>query len=82
VAVARGDEARGGRLWGLARQLERVSGTALAAWDEAVFANLPSSPRARIAPLALEAFAAQGAALPLADGVAYALGETDPFAVG
>ena len=80
VAVARGDEARGGRLWGLARQLERVSGTFLAAWDEALFANLPSSPRARIAPAELEILAAQGAALPLADGVAYALGETDPFA--
>jgi hypothetical protein len=80
-AVARGDEDRGGRLWGLARQLERVSGTFLAAWDEALFANLPSSPRSRIAPARLEALAAEGAALPLADGVAYALGEVDPFAV-
>lgn len=79
VAVARGDEPRGGRLWGLARQLERVGGTGLAAWDEAIFASLPSSPRARIAPGDLENMAAEGAALPLGEAVAYALGEADPF---
>ncbi len=79
VAVARGDRSRGGRLWGLARELQRASGTALAAWDEAIFARLPTSPRARIAPAELERLAAEGAALPLADAVAYALDEADPF---
>jgi predicted ATPase/class 3 adenylate cyclase len=82
VAVARGDQPRGGRLWGLARQLEEVSGAGLAAWDEAIFAGLPASPRARIEPAELERLAAEGAALPLADAVAYALEERDPFDAG
>jgi predicted ATPase len=80
VATASGDLPRGGRLWGLARQLQRVSGTDVASWDEAIFARLPSSPRATIPPGELERFAAEGALLPLADAVAYSLGEADPFA--
>ena len=59
-----------------------MSGTGLAAWDEAIFASLPSSPRARIAPAELERLAAEGAALPLGDAVAYALEEATPSRAG
>ena len=79
VAVARRDLRRGGRLWGAARQLQHVSGTGLAAWDEAIFARLPSSPRGQIPPADLDRLAVEGAALPLAEAIAYALAEVDPF---
>jgi predicted ATPase len=79
VAVAKGDLQRAGRLWGAARELERMSGTGLAAWDEAIFLMLPFSPRREIEPAELERLGAEGAALPLADAVAYGLGEHDPF---
>lgn len=82
VATARGDRPRGGRLWGLARQLEHASGTGVAAWDEQIFATLPHSPRATIPPAELERLAAEGAALPLAEAIAYTMGEVDPFGVG
>jgi hypothetical protein len=80
AAVGFGDPARGGRLWGAARQLERVSGTGLARWDETIFERLPHSPRAALGAADLERLGAEGAALPLGEAVAYALGEADPFA--
>jgi hypothetical protein len=82
ASVGQGDPARAGRLWGAARQLERVSGTGLARWDETVFERLPYSPRRALSPGELERVGAEGATLPLADAVAYALGEADPFGTG
>jgi predicted ATPase/class 3 adenylate cyclase len=82
VAVGRGELERAGRLWGAARQLERASGTGLARWDETVFERLPYSPRRALDPAERDRLGAEGAALPLADAVAYALGEADPFATG
>ena len=71
---------RGGRLWGAARQLQRLSGTGLAEWDARVFAMLPFGVRSVFSPDELEVLAAQGARLSLSDAVAYAFGEVDPFA--
>ena len=79
IGVARGDLVRAGRLWGAARQLERASGTGLARWDETIFQLLPYGPRRAIPPADLDRLAAEGAALPLADVVAFALREADPF---
>ncbi len=79
ASIGQGDPARAGRLWGAARQLERASGTGLARWDENVFDQLTQSPSRALSPDDLERFGAEGAALPLADAVAYALGEKDPF---
>ncbi len=80
TSVGLGDLARAGRLWGAARQLERVSGTGLARWDEKVFEQLPSSPRRALGTEELERLGSEGATLPLAEAIAYALGEADPFA--
>ncbi len=80
ASVGQGDLPRAGRLWGAARQLERVSGTGLAQWDEAVFERLPYSPRRALTVEQMERFEAEGRSVPLADAVAYALGEADPFA--
>jgi predicted ATPase/class 3 adenylate cyclase len=80
VALARGDRLRGGRLWGVARQLQRASGTGLAEWDARVFLLMPFSVRSVFTPDELERVAAEGAALSLSDAIAYALDERDPFA--
>jgi hypothetical protein len=80
VSVGQGDPARAGRLWGAARQLERASGTGLARWDERVFEQLPYSPRRTLGTAELERLGAEGGNVPLAEAVAYALGESDPFA--
>ena len=80
TGIGQGDLERGGRLWGAARQLERVSGTGLARWDETVFQRLPSSPRHALAADDRERLGAEGASLPLDQAIAYALGEADPFA--
>jgi tetratricopeptide (TPR) repeat protein len=80
VALAAGERPRGGRLWGAARQLQRVSGTGLAEWDARIFAMLPFGVRSVFGPEELEALAAEGARLSLSDAVAYAFGEVDPFA--
>jgi predicted ATPase/class 3 adenylate cyclase len=82
VALAAGELDRGGRLWGAARQLQRVSGTGLAAWDERMLAMMPHGVATVLAPAERDRLGAQGAALPLADVVAYALGELDPFEGG
>jgi tetratricopeptide (TPR) repeat protein len=79
VALAAGDVDRGGRLWGAARQLQRVSGTGLAAWDERMLAMLPHGVARMLEPAERDRLAAQGASLALADAVAYALGDADPF---
>jgi len=82
VAVGEGDAARAGRLWGAARHLQRTSGAELATWDEALLDTLPFSPRRALDSDDLERLAAEGAALPLTDAIAYALGEVDPFPGG
>jgi predicted ATPase/class 3 adenylate cyclase len=80
VALAAGQRLQGARLWGAARQLQRVSGTGLAEWDARVFAMLPFGVRSVFDPDELAVIAAQGARLSLSDAVAYAFGEADPFA--
>ncbi len=80
VSLAADQRRRGGRLWGAARQLQRLSGTGLAEWDARVFAMLPFGVRSVFSPEELEVLAAQGARLSLSDAVAYAFGEVDPFA--
>jgi len=82
VAMGDGDAARAGRLWGAARQLQQTGGADLASWDEAILDTLPFSPRREIGSEDLERLAAEGAALPLTDAIAYALGEADPFPGG
>jgi predicted ATPase/class 3 adenylate cyclase len=79
VALAAGERLRGGRLWGAARQLQRVSGTGLAEWDEKIFRLMPFGVRSSFTPAELDRVAADGAALSLSDAVAYALGDADPF---
>jgi predicted ATPase/class 3 adenylate cyclase len=79
VSMAAGERARGGRLWGAARALQRASGTGLADWDEQLFSTKSHGVRTALEPAELERLAADGADLPLADVVAYALGELDPF---
>jgi len=80
VALAGGDLERGGRLWGAARQLQRVSGTGLAAWDERMLAMMPHGVSKVLEPAERDRLAAEGASLALAEAVAYALGRRDPFA--
>jgi tetratricopeptide (TPR) repeat protein len=79
VAVGEGETARAGRIWGAARELQHASGADLAIWDQAILEALPYGPRQQIGAADLERLAAEGAALPLTDAVAYALGEADPF---
>lgn len=79
VSMAAGEQVAGGRLWGAARALQHASGTGLADWDEMMFSTKAYGVRAALEPAALERLAAEGAALPLADVAAYALGERDPF---
>ncbi len=77
VAVADGDFERAARLWGLARRLQASSGTGLAGVVENAFelATRPNAANA-MAPEDLARHAAEGAAMPMLDGVRYALGET------
>ncbi len=74
-ALVDGDLPRAGRLRGGARKLERTVGTRLASWVEESFeaATRPTARRA-LDPGELERYAAEGAAMPLDDLVAYALG--------
>lgn len=78
-AVVDGDLPRAGRLRGGARKLERTAGVRLASWVEESF-EAASRPTARLVldPEALERYAAEGAAMPLDDLVAYALGGSPP----
>ena len=79
VALAAGERPRGARLWGAARQLQRVTGTGLADWDERIYAMMPFGVANVFTPEELDRIAAEGAALSLSDAVAYGLGEADPF---
>jgi hypothetical protein len=79
IALATDDRLRGGRLWGAARQLQRVSGTGLAEWEAKFFQLMPFGVQSVFTPEELEQVAAEGAALSLSEAVAYALGEADPF---
>jgi len=82
VSMATGQLTRGGRLWGAARALQHASGTGLADWDERMFSTKVYGVRTALEPGELDRLAAEGAALPLADAVGYALEERDPFAPG
>ena len=75
VEAAEGDLPRAARLQGLARRIQAASGTALAgvvdeAFEQATRPNAASG----LAPEDLDRYRAEGAALPLEDGVRYALG--------
>jgi len=79
VALGNGERTRGGRLWGAARQLQHVSGTGLADWDNRMFAQVPVAVTNVFEPAELEALGAEGAALSLSEAMAYGMGEADPF---
>jgi predicted ATPase/class 3 adenylate cyclase len=77
AAVAEGDLVRAARLHGLARRLQQTSGTDLARYVEERFEEATrGSARLAMAPEDLERHASEGRAMTLADGIAYALGET------
>jgi tetratricopeptide (TPR) repeat protein len=80
-AVVDGDLPRAGRLRGAARKLEATTGVRLAGWVEETF-EAASRPAAQLAldPAVLERYATEGAAMPLDDVVAYALGGPGPGA--
>jgi hypothetical protein len=80
VALASDERRRGGRLWGAARQLQRVSGAGIADWDRKIVSLLPYNVEAALTSEELGALAAEGAALSLSEAVAYALRESQPFA--
>ena len=82
VALAQGRRERGGRLWGAARRLQEAGGIGLAEWDRRVIAMLPFAVERVLDPAEVEALAAEGASLTLAETVAYALEAADPFAGG
>ena len=81
VAVADGDPDRGGRLWGAARHLQQTTGTMLADYVDRNFQMAQiDRPRDVLAPEALAARAAEGAAMGLDEVIAYALDEHGPIA--
>nr|MBA2374329.1 tetratricopeptide repeat protein [Chloroflexota bacterium] len=73
VAVADGDLPRAGRLWGAARNLQKTTGTMLAAIADTGL-GLMDFPTARgaLSPDDLERYSAEGAALPLQELIDYA----------
>ena len=76
VAVATGDLPRAARLRGAARQLQASTGTGIARWVEEIFeARSRPSARGVMTVEDLERYGAEGAAMPLDDLVAYALGD-------
>jgi tetratricopeptide (TPR) repeat protein len=80
VAVADGDVTRAARLQGLARRLQTSSGTGLATVVQEAFEQLTRPDASdRLDPTELERRRAEGAALPLPDGVRYALGSEVPI---
>jgi len=75
VAVGDGDLPRAARLQGLARRIQASSGTGLAALVQETFETLTRPDASnRLDPDQLARFREQGAALPLPDGIRYALG--------
>jgi hypothetical protein len=79
AAVAEEDRPRAGRLWGAARRLQESSGTGLAEWDETIYTELPIGVRTALSAEELAALSKEGASLSLAEAVAYAHKEEDPF---
>ena len=78
VATADGDLPRAARLAGLARRIQVSSGTGLAGVVETAFEASTRPNVARLMePAELARYEAEGAAMSLADGVRYALGETE-----
>ncbi len=79
VAVADGDLPRAARLQGLARRIQATSGTGIASVVQETF-ETATRPHAsnRMDPAELERLQREGAAMPLPDGVRYALGEEVP----
>jgi hypothetical protein len=62
--------------------LQESSGTGLAAWDAAIYADMAINVRNILGPEELDQLAAQGASLSIGEVVAYALREVDPFGEG
>ena len=79
VALAQGRDKRGGRLWGASRRLQEAGGIGLAEWDRRIIAMLPFAVERVFGPQELEDVSAEGASLTLAEAIAYALEEIDPF---
>jgi predicted ATPase/class 3 adenylate cyclase len=74
IALADGESARAGRLWGAARQLQQSTGTALADFvDQNSVLYGVATPRETLPPDDLAKLAAEGAAMGLDEIVAYAL---------
>jgi tetratricopeptide (TPR) repeat protein len=82
VAMAQGQRDRGGRLWGAGRRLQQAAGIGLAEWDRKIISMMPFAVERVLGPAELDRLAAEGAGLTLAETVAYALEEADPFAEG
>ena len=82
IAVNDGDFVRAARLSGLARRIEASSGTGLAGVTENVFEMATRADTGgAMRPEDLARYEAEGAALPINDGVRYALGEIEIEAV-
>ena len=78
-ALGAGDVERAGRLWGAARSLQQTTGTALADYvDQMKHLFDVSTPKDALPADQLAVLAAQGAAMPYDELVAYALETTDP----
>jgi len=81
LAVAQGDLDRAARLWGAARSLTSATGAGLAAFvDEAVEYDARPNVRRAMSDEDLTRIGAEGAAMPLDDMIAYALGAPAPKA--
>jgi tetratricopeptide (TPR) repeat protein len=79
VAAADGDLPKAARLSGLARRIQASSGTGLAGVVEQSFEAATRPNAGRLMPPAdFARYEAEGAAMSMADGVRYALGETEP----
>ena len=79
IALAVGDKARGGRLWGAARHLQQTTGAALAGYVRQSWElfGIPT-PQDVLLPGDLSALADEGAAMSLDQLVAYAVGDGEP----
>ncbi|HET9680408.1 MAG TPA: hypothetical protein VFP19_00095 [Candidatus Limnocylindrales bacterium] len=76
LALARDDPERAARLWGAARNLTNATGAGLAGFvDGWIEQEVRPNVRKALAPEVLAELAREGAAMPIDDAVAYALGE-------